>query len=185
MEQLDTLVTITRAGMGSGDPDLQQQLLGTWLRITLENGTLPGAIACYTDGVRMACEGSPVLDELRALEARGVHVILCKTCLDRFDLNHALARIDRELPHASVPVLALSGQQPLLPLLPYRLKWSIPFGFAGLDGLPRAACAAMLSPTGAPVHKRAATALREKHSVEVPPKGDVGLVCLREVPLSW
>ncbi len=87
MEQKDTLVTITRDGLGHADPQLQRRLLGVWLKLTLENGTLPGAIACYTDGVRMACEGSPVLEELRALEERGVHVILCKTCLDAFDLG--------------------------------------------------------------------------------------------------
>ncbi len=87
MEQLDTLITITRAGMGHADEALQQKLLGVWLKLTLENGTLPGAIACYTDGVRMACEGSPVLEDLKALEAAGVHVILCKTCLDALGLT--------------------------------------------------------------------------------------------------
>ena len=91
MLQLDTLVTITRAGMGHADPDLQVKLLDVWLKLTLENGTLPGAIACYTDGVRMACEGSPVIDDLKALESQGVHVILCKTCLDSFGLANDVA----------------------------------------------------------------------------------------------
>ena len=87
MEQLDTLVTITNNGMGHADPALQQKLLGVWLKLTLENGTVPGAIALYTAGVRMACDGSPVLEELQALEARGAHIILCKTCLDAFGLS--------------------------------------------------------------------------------------------------
>lgn len=91
MQQLETLVTITRAGMGHADPALQEKLLGVWLKLTLENDTLPGAIACYTDGVRMACEGSPVLDDLKALEDKGVHIILCKTCLDSFGLSDQVA----------------------------------------------------------------------------------------------
>ena len=86
MLQLETLVTITRSGMGHAEGELPLDLLGTWLKVTLANGTLPGAIACYTDGVRVACAGSPVLDDLKAFEDQGVHVILCKTCLDRFDL---------------------------------------------------------------------------------------------------
>jgi peroxiredoxin family protein len=47
---------------------------------------LPGAICFYTEGVRLVCEGSPVLDQLRALEAKGVHLIICQTCLEFFGL---------------------------------------------------------------------------------------------------
>ncbi|MDJ0521264.1 MAG: DsrE family protein [Planctomycetota bacterium] len=91
MLQSETLVTITRAGMGHADEALQQSLLTTWLTLTLENDMLPGAVACYTDGVKVACEGSPVIEQLRELESRGVHVILCKTCLDRFGLADQVA----------------------------------------------------------------------------------------------
>jgi sulfur relay (sulfurtransferase) complex TusBCD TusD component (DsrE family) len=83
----DTLVLVTRAGMGHADAELQQRLMATWLDLVAHNGALPGAIAFYTDGVRLACEGSPVIDKLKALEEQGVHLILCKTCLDAFGLN--------------------------------------------------------------------------------------------------
>jgi hypothetical protein len=82
----DTLVVITREGMGSAEPALQKKLIGTWLTLLLEGGDLPGAICFYTDGVRLAVEGSPVLEQLARLEERGVHLILCKTCLDFFGL---------------------------------------------------------------------------------------------------
>jgi hypothetical protein len=88
--QSDTLVVFTRNGMGHAEPGLQQRLAGTWLRLCLENGRLPGAIAFYTDGVRLACEGSPVLDLLGELEAKGVRLVLCKTCLDAFGLGGAV-----------------------------------------------------------------------------------------------
>lgn len=88
--QTDTLVLFSRFGMGHAEPDLQQQLAGTWLKVCLENGHLPGAIAFYTEGVRLACEGSPVLDELAQLAERGVHLILCKTCLDSFGLTDSV-----------------------------------------------------------------------------------------------
>lgn len=78
----DTLVVITREGMGSAEPALQKKLVGTWLTLVLEGGNLPGAICFYTDGVKLAVEGSPVLEQLTRLEERGVHLILCKTCLD-------------------------------------------------------------------------------------------------------
>lgn len=82
----DTLVVITREGMGSAEPALQKKLVGTWLTLLLEGGNLPGAICFYTDGVKLAVEGSPVLEQLSKLEERGVHLILCKTCLDFFGL---------------------------------------------------------------------------------------------------
>jgi len=82
----DTLVVINREGMGSAEPALQKKLVATYLKLLAGNGSLPGAIALYADGVKLACEGSPVLPELADLEARGVHVILCRTCLDHFGL---------------------------------------------------------------------------------------------------
>ena len=82
----DTLAVFTRYGMGDAEGDLPQRLAATWLTICLQNDRLPGAIALYTHGVRLACEGSPVLDELAQMIEKGVHLILCKTCVDAFDL---------------------------------------------------------------------------------------------------
>jgi hypothetical protein len=82
----DTVIVITRNGMGSAEPDLQRKLLGTYLTLLLENGTLPGAICFYTDGVRAVIEGSPVLDQLHELDRRGVHLIICQTCINYFGL---------------------------------------------------------------------------------------------------
>lgn len=82
----DTVLLITRDGLGSADPELQHKLVTTYLRLLLENGTLPGAICFYTDGVRLVVEGSPVLDLLRQIEERGAHLIVCQTCLNHFAL---------------------------------------------------------------------------------------------------
>lgn len=82
----DTLVVINREGMGSAEPALQKKLVATYLKLLAGNGDLPGAIALYADGVKLACEGSEVLPQLADLESRGVHVILCRTCLDHFGL---------------------------------------------------------------------------------------------------
>ena len=75
-------------GMGlTGEQPLQEKLTKTFLTLTQQNPNFPRAICFYTEGVKLACEGSPVLDELRALEARGVRLILCQTCLDYFGLK--------------------------------------------------------------------------------------------------
>ncbi|RME77497.1 MAG: hypothetical protein D6784_03620 [Chloroflexi bacterium] len=84
--QQHTVLLITGNGMGRGTPELQQKLLKTYLRLTLESETLPKVICFYTEGVRLVVDGSPVLEELRALEARGVHLVICSTCLNYYHL---------------------------------------------------------------------------------------------------
>ena len=80
----DTVIMITREGMGSADVTLQHKLLDTYLRILMENGTLPAAICFYTDGVKLVVEGSPFLERLSQLEQKGVRLIVCSTCLTHF-----------------------------------------------------------------------------------------------------
>lgn len=80
------LIQIIHDGMGSADVVLQHALLRKYLLLLIENGTLPGAVCFYTSGVKMVVEGSPVLDALQSLEARGVRLIVCKTCLDHLGL---------------------------------------------------------------------------------------------------
>lgn len=81
----NTLVVVSREGMGHGPADLQLRLFKTWLRLLVENGLKP-TLAFYTEGVKLLVEGSPVLEELRALEEQGVRLIACKTCLDYWNL---------------------------------------------------------------------------------------------------
>jgi intracellular sulfur oxidation DsrE/DsrF family protein len=79
---------ITSNGMGStSEQPLKQKLVTTFLNLSLEHQPLPAAICFYTDGVKLACEGSPVLEQLQKLEAAGVRLILCQTCLNYFELQ--------------------------------------------------------------------------------------------------
>ena len=82
----ETVLLITRYGMGDAEPALQQKLLATYLKLLDENNILPAAICFYTNGVRLVVADSPVLDVLKSLEAKGVRLILCSTCLNTFNL---------------------------------------------------------------------------------------------------
>lgn len=89
MEATKAIVIIFN-GKGMGDTNeqpLKDKLAKTFLTLTKQNPNLPRAICFYTEGVRLACEESPVLEELLALEAAGVHLILCQTCLDYLGLK--------------------------------------------------------------------------------------------------
>ena len=86
-----TVILVNRDGMGSSEEALRHKLLRIYLTMLQENELFPGAICFYADGVKMVVEGSPVLDLLRALEAKGVRLIICLTCLQYFGLAEKVA----------------------------------------------------------------------------------------------
>ena len=89
MDQPKAIVVIfNNNGMGfTSEQPLKDKLIKTFLTLTLQNLNLPRVICFYTEGVKLACEGSPVLDELQSLEVSGVRLVLCQTCLDYFGLR--------------------------------------------------------------------------------------------------
>lgn len=87
MMDSQTVLLFTRNGLGQAPEDLQQALAAKFLSLLVQSGQLPAKILFYTDGVKLACQGSPALDQLRAIEAKGVELVLCKTCLDYFHLT--------------------------------------------------------------------------------------------------
>jgi hypothetical protein len=82
----NTLVLFTRFGMGDAPAELQKKLATTFLSL-LNQDTPPGVIAFYGEGVKLTCDGSPVLEQLRALSERGARLVICQTCLDFFGLR--------------------------------------------------------------------------------------------------
>ena len=82
----DTVILVPREGMGSADPELQHILFDTYLKLLMENETLPAVICFYTEGVKLVVEGSPLLGRLAEIEAKGVRLIICLTCLNHLGL---------------------------------------------------------------------------------------------------
>ena len=82
----ETVLLITRNGLGDAEPALQQKLITTYLKLLDDNNILPAAICFYANGVRLVVDGSPVIDTLKSLEAKGVRLVLCSTCLNYYQL---------------------------------------------------------------------------------------------------
>jgi sulfur relay (sulfurtransferase) complex TusBCD TusD component (DsrE family) len=85
-QTLDIVILIINDGMGNAEKQLRHKLIRTYLTLLLEGGKLPAAICFYTEGVRLATSGSPVLDLLASIENKGTRLILCSTCLNYFGL---------------------------------------------------------------------------------------------------
>jgi len=66
-------------------------LMANFLRLLGESQDRPGSIIFWNTGVRLACEGSPVLNRLKLIEEQGVELLACTTCLEHFELTDKLA----------------------------------------------------------------------------------------------
>jgi selenium metabolism protein YedF len=81
------VVLIASEQFGSGAEELGRLLMQLLLRSLSEVSGRPAAIVLVHGGVRLAVDGSPVLDSLQQLERLGVTIRVCGTCLDYFGLK--------------------------------------------------------------------------------------------------
>ena len=77
-----TAVWIPTRTLGRGNDELGAILMKAFLYTLTEQPTPPTRIVFANRGVELCCEGSDVLDSLRALDEAGVEIIACGTCLD-------------------------------------------------------------------------------------------------------
>jgi len=88
----DPLVLVVSADkMGRGEAELGQILIRGFFHALGEVEPQPQTMILFNTGVRLACEGSPVLEDLSALAAAGVEILVCGTCLNYFQLKERLA----------------------------------------------------------------------------------------------
>ncbi len=85
-----TVVQVTAATMGTGDDDLGELLLRSFIKTQMQLDTKPDVLLFYNAGVRLCCRGSLLIDDLRSLEGEGVEIIACGTCLNYFGLASEL-----------------------------------------------------------------------------------------------
>ncbi len=77
-------------GLGRGDDQLGKMLMANFLRLLAESQDKPVALVFWNTGVKLVCQGSPVLPYLKKLEEQGVEILACTTCLEYFDLTDKL-----------------------------------------------------------------------------------------------
>jgi len=77
---------INSESLGQGDYELGKTLMKKFLQTIVKSGNTPEGVALLNSGVKLACAGSPVLEELRVLEERGAKISSCITCLKFYDL---------------------------------------------------------------------------------------------------
>ncbi|MFZ5645446.1 MAG: sulfurtransferase-like selenium metabolism protein YedF [Bacillota bacterium] len=81
---------ITTNLLGQGSPDLGQVLMKSLMVSLNEMNPPPEALLFLNSGVMSTCEGSPVLEQIQSLSAKGSAVISCGTCLEYYKLKDKL-----------------------------------------------------------------------------------------------
>ena len=77
--------------MGNGEEQLGKLLMKSFIFALTKQDQLPETILCYNSGAYLTCEGSDSLEDLKSLEAEGVEILTCGTCLDFYNLKEKLA----------------------------------------------------------------------------------------------
>jgi selenium metabolism protein YedF len=84
------VMLITSDQLGTGDEDLGQLLIATFINTLAEAKIKPARMLFINRGVMLTTEGSRVLDTLKQLEKEGVQIFSCGTCLNHYQLKEKL-----------------------------------------------------------------------------------------------
>jgi selenium metabolism protein YedF len=87
----NTVVVVSSDRMGIGNDELGKVLIKGFLFAVTQLDTLPKTMLFYNGGATLTTEGSESLEDLKSLEAQGVEILTCGTCLDYYGLKDKLA----------------------------------------------------------------------------------------------
>ncbi len=85
-EQQKIMVMVGTDRMGYGDDELGLKLMVSFLKTLKEMGNELWRLVFVNNGVKMTLSDSEVLPVLEELEANGVYILVCGTCLTHFNL---------------------------------------------------------------------------------------------------
>lgn len=86
----NTVVVISSETMGEGDDTLGKILMKGFLFALTQQEELPSTILFYNGGAKLTCQDAPTLEDLKSLEAQGVEILTCGTCLNHYGLTEKL-----------------------------------------------------------------------------------------------
>ena len=87
----DFVVAIDTDIMGRGSDELGKTLMKGFIFALSQLETLPKTILFYNGGAKLTTEGSVSVEDLKNMEAQGVEILTCGTCLNFYGLTDKLA----------------------------------------------------------------------------------------------
>ncbi|MBO5516567.1 MAG: sulfurtransferase-like selenium metabolism protein YedF [Firmicutes bacterium] len=77
--------------MGGGNDELGATLMKGFIYAVSQLDELPKTMLFYNGGAKLTVEGSASLEDLKSLQAQGVEILTCGTCLNFYGLSDKLA----------------------------------------------------------------------------------------------
>lgn len=87
----DFIVAVDSNVMGSGSDELGATLMKGFIYAVSQLERLPKAMLFYNGGAKLTVEGSVSVEDLKNMEAQGVEILTCGTCLNFYGLTDKLA----------------------------------------------------------------------------------------------
>ncbi len=87
----DTVYAFGSSCMGSGNDELGATLMKGFIYAVSQLEELPKTMLFYNGGAKLTVEGSASLEDLKSLQAQGVEILTCGTCLNFYGLSDKLA----------------------------------------------------------------------------------------------
>lgn len=106
----NTVVVVSSDRMGIGNDELGKVLIKGFLFAVTQLDVLPKTMLFYNGGATLTAEGSDSLEDLKSLEAQGVEIMTCGTCLDYYGLKEKLAVGTVTNMYSIVETLAKAGK---------------------------------------------------------------------------
>ena len=91
VSKANTVVAVTSDAMGHGSDELGRQLMKGFIYALSQLEDLPKTILFYNGGAKLTVEGSLSLEDLKSMQAQGVQIMTCGTCLNYYGLSEKLA----------------------------------------------------------------------------------------------
>ena len=85
------VIVLSANVMGTGNEKLGTNLMKAFVFAVTKQDVLPETIVCYNTGAYLTCEGADTLEDMKILEAEGVKILTCGTCLDFYGIKDKLA----------------------------------------------------------------------------------------------
>ena len=86
----NTVVVFASDRMGAGNDELGKVLIKGFIFAITQLDKLPKTMLFYNGGATLTAEGSDSIEDLKHLEAQGVEIMTCGTCLNYYELTDKL-----------------------------------------------------------------------------------------------
>jgi selenium metabolism protein YedF len=108
-EKGNYIIVFTSDKMGEGDEVLGHLLMINFIKALKDLDQLPRKMVFYNNGVKLATNGSRVIEHLSDLEKMGVEIMLCATCVNHYSLESVVGAGTVSNMYAIAEVMASAG----------------------------------------------------------------------------